>query len=108
MPIRPKTLRPILQGLVRQSDRRKRERDAFYSGMTWRRLRQQFLIDNPLCLDCLAVDVLTPAKVAHHEEERLHRPDLSLDAANLTALCNSCHTKRHNLKAGMTPTPGGG
>jgi hypothetical protein len=34
--------------------------------------------------------------------ERLERPDLAFDAANLLGLCNPCHTARHKR------APGGG
>jgi 5-methylcytosine-specific restriction enzyme A len=95
MPYRPKTLN--LRPKPRRDDR-KAERDAFYSSARWMRLRDVFLRANPLCTDCLAEDVLTPAEIAHHKLERLARPDLALIEMNLEPLCWIHHSKRHKSK----------
>lgn len=76
----------------------KAERDAFYSSARWMRLRAAFLADNPLCVRCLARDDLVVARIAHHRRERLERPDLALDPANLEPLCDSCHTAHHRKR----------
>lgn len=68
---------------------------GFYDRAAWRRLRAWFLAANPLCWRCLERDELVPAEIAHHIIERLERPDLALDPANLMALCWSCHSKLH-------------
>jgi 5-methylcytosine-specific restriction protein A len=59
------------------------------------RLRAAFLADHPLCVACLEADRLTPATIAHHRLERLERPDLALDPANLEPYCRACHSRHH-------------
>lgn len=100
MPNRPKMFRPS-SVLPRVPDRAKVERDEFYTRRPWRMLRDSFLKANPLCADCEARDVATPATVVHHKQERLQRPDLALDWDNLESLCSPCHTRLHKA------TPGG-
>jgi 5-methylcytosine-specific restriction endonuclease McrA len=101
MPMRPRTFRPALVRTTGMRDDSKAERDAFYSSSRWMRLRKAFLSANPVCIDCLAEDRVEPATIVHHRLERLHRPDLDLDEANLEALCSPCHTKRHKPKGSL-------
>jgi len=53
-----------------------------------------FLADHPLCHDCSEQGRITPANEVHHIIDRQERPDLAYDAANLMALCKSCHSSR--------------
>ncbi|KPJ83917.1 MAG: hypothetical protein AMS19_02430 [Gemmatimonas sp. SG8_23] len=62
-------------------------------GSRWRRLRAQFLIENPVCLDPMGVHPLETraASVVDHIEP--HRGDHRLfwDRDNWQALCSRCH-----------------
>jgi 5-methylcytosine-specific restriction protein A len=89
-PLRPRRPRP--------PDRReaKKERDAFYASVRWRRLRAAHLASHPLCEVCLRDDKLTEATAVHHVRERLEAPHLALDPDNLESICDACHTAEHN------------
>jgi 5-methylcytosine-specific restriction protein A len=86
----PKARAPI----VRTEDLR--ERQAFYNSARWKRLRRAHLNENPLCERCEAEGRLVTAIIAHHKIDRLERPDLALDDANLESVCASHHSRHHN------------
>ncbi len=106
MPRRPRFHKPPSASVsdARQAES-KAERDRFYSGSTWRRVRATFLDEHPTCVDCEAAGLLTEATIPHHLEERLARPDLAYSWDNLVALCSPCHTARHKT---IRPVPPGG
>lgn len=62
-----------------------------YADRKWRRLRKQFLEENPLCWYCQQSGRLTVATVVDHI--RPHRGDLNLfwDVRNLRPSCKQCH-----------------
>lgn len=60
----------------------------------WLRLRAAFLAEHPLCADCEANGMVTPAEQVHHVAKVADRPDLRLDWENLMALCAGCHSRR--------------
>lgn len=97
MPLRPKFFRPSLPPAP-TFDPARVERRGFYNTARWRRLRAVFLVNNPLCADCMKEGRFVPAKVAHHVVERLDDPDRALDESNLEPLCNAHHTRRHKGK----------
>lgn len=76
----------------------KSERDRFYSGTAWRKLRLAFLNENPLCAECLKRGDHVPALIVHHKIERLEDADKALDWGNLEALCSPCHTRHHKAR----------
>jgi 5-methylcytosine-specific restriction enzyme A len=76
----------------------KSERDKFYAGTKWRKLRAAFLKENPLCAACSLDGLLTAATVVHHKVERLEDPDLALDWDNLEGLCSPHHTSHHKRR----------
>jgi len=57
----------------------------------WRRYRERFLREHPLCVECLRAGRATPATVVDHI--RPHKGDYGLfwDPANHQALCKQCH-----------------
>jgi 5-methylcytosine-specific restriction endonuclease McrA len=71
------------------------ERAKFYNSAAWLRLRAAFLLANPLCAECGKRGLVVEARIVHHVEERLRRPDLALDRSNLESLCPRCHTAHH-------------
>lgn len=67
----------------------------------WVKLRRAKLTANPLCEDCFARGVITPATVVHHikpVEDALTFADkeaLMFDPHNLRSLCEACHVAVH-------------
>lgn len=72
-----------------------------YNTQTWRRLREGYLMEHPLCENCLLVDKITPAKEVHHIKPISRGVDeyemrcLAYDPNNLRALCEECHDEEH-------------
>ncbi|MFU7367714.1 HNH endonuclease [Pseudomonas aeruginosa] len=60
----------------------------------WQRLRAQVLAEEPLCRDCAARGLVTPATDVDHIEDS--RDDYSDDnrRENLAPLCHSCHSAK--------------
>lgn len=64
---------------------------ALYNNRRWRRLRLQFLAENPLCIYCEKRNLI---KQAEHVDHIIpHKGDYSLfwDLRNLQGLCVDCH-----------------
>jgi len=60
----------------------------------WRKARESFLQDRPLCERCEAVGVTTEATVVDHRTP--HRGDVGLfwTRSNWAALCVACHNRK--------------
>jgi 5-methylcytosine-specific restriction protein A len=76
------------------------ERKRFYNAGRWLDTRKLVLARHPLCESCLAHGHVVEATIVHHRQERLQRPDLAFDLANLAASCGPCHTRHHNANKG--------
>jgi 5-methylcytosine-specific restriction endonuclease McrA len=79
----------------------------FYSSMAWIKLSSKHLRENPLCVDCLKLGILTDCNKKEPIQRngktilmRIGRIDhitplieggAALDQANLQTLCKSCH-----------------
>jgi 5-methylcytosine-specific restriction protein A len=63
----------------------------FLHSMTWRKEREIYLNENPLCERCLAQGIVEPATLVHHKD----RNQLNQSDENKEALCNACHEKEH-------------
>lgn len=82
-------------------------RRKLYNKAAWRKLREGYLLEHPLCEICLAEGRTTAASDVHHiqspfddglsDMERLYR---LLDPCNLKALCQHCHGKLHGRNSG--------
>lgn len=59
-------------------------------GHQWQKVRARFLAANPLCAECLARGITTPASEVHHILP-LSRGGTH-DEDNLMALCKPCHS----------------
>ena len=55
----------------------------------WRKLRASVLMEQPLCPECQARDVLEPATQVHHKDDNASNNTRS----NLVGLCASCHSR---------------
>jgi len=73
---------------------------AFYRSTEWRQAREWKLAAQPLCQDCLAEGIVTPATLAHHVKDIKDFPLLALEQSNLRSLCEDHHNKAHRSKGG--------
>ena len=75
-----------------QYDTRLRDHGAaeFYHSQEWKRLRQDYLIEHPFCVECRKNGKLTKATVVDHIVP-IRQGGPALDESNLQALCASCH-----------------
>lgn len=79
-----------------------------YSNTAWRKMRETYLHEHPLCEDCLAKGKVTAATDVHHIRSPFRKGEVNwmmlLDYNNLAALCKECHGNRHASEQGhMTP-----
>ena len=62
-------------------------------GRAWKRIRDSYAAEHPLCEVCLAKGVYTPTEEIHHKlplsQGGTH------DRSNLVALCKECHARIH-------------
>ena len=67
----------------------------FHLDKKYRKLRDRFIRENPLCRLCFKEEGLTVAasEVDHIKPLKTH-PELAMDRSNLQALCRNCHEKK--------------
>lgn len=70
-----------------------KENAAFYHTTAWRKLRNAFIFNNPVCKICKAHGTLVTANVVDHIIP-IRYNGAKLDVANLQALCHSCHNRK--------------
>lgn len=74
----------------------------YYGSRAWANLRNEKLMDDPLCECCLLKGKITPATCVHHLKpfskgvDDVEKWQLFLDENNLASLCSKCHTAIHN------------
>ena len=79
------------------------EIERFYTTTAWRKCRASFMQEkNGLCEICLAKGLIEPAVHVHHKTaiapENLSDPAVTLNHANLMALCEECHQDQHRKR----------
>jgi len=88
--------------VVRKQDQRKAhqaynanrpESDKFYGTAKWRKCRDAFIAEHPLCCDCEERGLIVPADLVDHIIPYKERPDLGLDWDNLRSLCTASHNR---------------
>lgn len=62
-------------------------------GGAWQRRRKAFLATNPICVHCLAREIIRPATDVDHVIPHRGNKDL-FDNGELAALCRSCHSRK--------------
>lgn len=71
-----------------------------YNNREWRKLRDTYIKEHPLCEDCLDKGKVVPAEDVHHISSPFSTGEINygklLDGNNLKALCKECHAARHN------------
>jgi len=71
-----------------------------YNTTRWRKLRINYLVNNPICEECklnLSIDV---HHITHISEGR-NKDDMKrigFNEKNLMALCKECHKEKHKIK----------
>lgn len=71
-------------------ERRKSARERGYDAQ-WEKYRKEFLINHPLCEDCLSKKILRAATVVDHIVAHKGDERLFWDGQNHQALCKQCH-----------------
>jgi 5-methylcytosine-specific restriction protein A len=81
------------------NDATRRARDNEHYDYTWRRLRDAYLRQHPLCEcdDCKRDGRITPAQVVDHIVPVNAAPERRLDWSNLRAMSKRCHD-RHTAR----------
>lgn len=87
-------------------DQQKRPEAKFYHGARWQRLRRWFLRLHPLCVSCLAMGRIEPARIVDHVKEIRDGGD-RYDPDNLQALCFACHNLKTTSEKKIRKREGG-
>ena len=73
----------------------------YYNSHQWKLLRKWYITTHPLCEECLALGISTPADDVHHRVEFMNGKDdaerweLLLSETNLESLCKMHHQQIH-------------
>ena len=75
--------------------------EVFYTSRAWRRCRKSFLASKGgLCEICAQKGLIEPATQVHHKThispDNVDNPAVTLNYANLMALCDACHSEIHH------------
>ena len=72
---------------------RSKESAAFYRSTAWKKMRANYIIEHPFCVECQRYGKLTKATVVDHIIPiRMGGPQL--EESNLQSLCAPCHTRK--------------
>ena len=82
---------------------RRVNRQKYYQKTAWRKLRDWYIREHPLCERCSTEQRPIMATEVHHKKSPFsnglseqEREALLLDPENLEALCADCHKEEHN------------
>lgn len=79
-------------------------RQKAYQNTTWRKMRDCYLREHPLCDECLKKGKITPATDIHHIKSPFRNGEINyallLDEDNLMSLCKECHGNIHAAQQG--------
>ena len=75
----------------------------FYSSKAWKECRDAYRQSvGGVCETCLERGLYTPAEIVHHIKpltpETINDPAISLNPANLRAVCRECHAAAHGAR----------
>lgn len=86
-----------------ETDIRKLRQKA-YQNTAWRKERDNFLREHPLCEKCLEKGKITPAQDVHHKKSPFKNGEINwnllYDVNNLMSLCKECHGNIHAAQQG--------
>lgn len=102
--------------LIREKEEQKKKREeeraiihntrtdsTLYNTKQWKRLRNWYIMQHPLCENCSKYGLVTPATQVHHKKiinsgQTLDEmKSIAYDADVLQSLCSSCHNKMHRI-----------
>ena len=87
----------------KETDMRKLRQKA-YQNTTWRKLRDTYMKQHPICEECLKSGKITPATDIHHKKSPFRGGEVNYmllwDYDNLQALCKECHGRLHAEQQG--------
>ena len=63
-------------------------------GAKWKKIRDRYVLEHPVCERCMKEGRLTPVEEVHHIVPV--KRGGSHDPSNLMSLCRSCHNKIHH------------
>lgn len=84
-----------------KGSKRSNKSQMFYNDIRWKRLRNWYMREHPLCEECFKKGISTPSTDCHHIKPFLRgktvedKWNLLLDEDNLIALCEECHHDIH-------------
>lgn len=70
----------------------------FYQSKEWKIQSKQFLIENPLCIECKKVGIVHKAEVVDHKVPLKQNWDKRLDWSNWQGLCHPHHNAKTRLE----------
>ena len=91
-----------------QTDMRELRKRA-YNTTKWRNLRTTYLMEHPVCEECLKKGIVNAGSVENPlQVHHINSPfkggvinyDLLLDSRNLETVCSQCHAEIHNEERG--------
>ena len=87
----------------KESDMRELRKRA-YQNTAWRKLRDTYMHEHPICEECLKKGKVTPAEDIHHIQSPFKYGEINwsllVDKDNLMALCKECHGNIHASQQG--------
>lgn len=87
----------------KETDMRKLRQKA-YQNRHWRKLRDTYLKEHPICEECLKHGKVTPAEDVHHIKSPFRGGEINynmlLDYHNLESVCKDCHGEIHAAQQG--------
>ena len=87
----------------KETDMRKLRAEA-YNNTTWRKMRDTYMHEHPICEECLKKGKITPAEDIHHKRSPFSKGEVNyallLDYDNLMAVCKECHGNIHAEQQG--------
>lgn len=89
-----------------ETDMRKLRQTA-YRNTAWRKERDLYLHEHPLCEECLKKGKVVPATDVHHIKSPFKKGQINwnllYDENNLMSLCKECHGNIHAEQQGHIP-----
>ena len=85
------------------TDMRELRRKA-YNNTAWRKLREVYIHEHPLCEECLKKGKVTSAEDIHHKRSPFQKGEINyallMDKDNLMSVCKECHGNIHAAQQG--------
>jgi 5-methylcytosine-specific restriction protein A len=75
-----------------------------YNNTAWRKLRDLYMHEHPICEECLKKGKITAAEDVHHKRSPFRKGEINygllMDYDNLMAVCKECHGEIHAAQQG--------